>query len=220
MPEITIGINVEVVGIHNLLDDIKKITFKRLENLMPNIYAKSQEIVEKVLIETPEYKSLKEDKGRLRQELGIANSQITLEDIIHSIQKAVKVELINGNSEFLGGINIGIYKSDFSDALSSKYATYISETKHKSLLIPWLSWLLFDGDKIVILDKYGLFTHAKKGSRTGDHIMVKLKEGGKLQPWRIPPQFAGNISSNWLTKTAEESAPILLSYLESELRKF
>lgn len=158
--------------------------------------------------------------GRLRVEFGIENGTAAVNSIIDAIEASVRVEVVPGAGEFLGGLFIGAFRDDFSDALSADGARYDSVNASGRILpIEWLSWLLFAGDAVVISD-YGLFGGADpQYSRTGRHIMVKRKEGGKLSPWRVPPAYAGTTSDNWLSRCVEQAAPGVLRFLEAEARR-
>ncbi len=183
-----------------------------------------------------EYASLV--NGQLREEFGIADGQGAVESVIAAVQASVVVEQLPATLDVLGGIDIGIFRDDLSDALSASAAVYISHSMRKgtSLPIPWLKWLLLEGDGVVI-EGFELLTGQSKrkisfrsSSRTGRAIMVRRDyvhrsryhaARGRAGPssWSVPPKFAGTARSNWITKVAEAIAPNVGNLLGKMLQR-
>lgn len=158
--------------------------------------------------------------GDLRGELGIADPKAALDTIVRAVGESVRVTTRPGTGEFLGGLTVGAFRSDFRDALSAEGASYTSVNRQgRASPVDWLEWLLFAGDRVVIAD-YGAAAGAfDKYSRTGTHLMLRAKERGRVQPWRVPPQFSGTEGGNWLTRVADAVAPEVVRAVEAELRK-
>jgi len=78
--------------------------------------------------------------------------------------------------------------------------------------LPWLEWLLTKGGQIIVRNfevKYG----ANPRSRSGDAVMVSSGSN-----WRVPSQFTGTSSNNWITRALSTIENKILKLLESELK--
>lgn len=134
--------------------------------------------------------------GDLRAEFGLENPDVVLQEILTILRDSVIVSYspvrFNGNN-LQGGIVIKAIKDDFSDILSSGAATYMSN----QFKVEWLKWLISEGDSIIIADyriSYDLTPKERANSRTGVALM---KKGSG---WKVPAQYAGIISDNFITK--------------------
>lgn len=72
----------------------------------------------------------------------------------------------------------------------------IINVENKDQLLPWMRWLLLFGDDIIISEHEIKFGTNLPGSRSGQALMVE-----SAGVWRVPPQYAGTIRDNWLTRT-------------------
>jgi hypothetical protein len=61
-------------------------------------------------------------------------------------------------------------------------------------IIPWVDWLLLEGDSFIISDY--TFSASNRG-RSGFGIMVE--DVGKA--WRVPALYSGTLKNNWVTRT-------------------
>lgn len=200
------------------------------------------EIVGKGMRASAEYESL--CSGQLRTELGLgisAGGQVegrdAAESIIEAVQKSIQIDKLPAMNGF-GGIYIGIFQDDFQDALSARWADYIStNAKGGATNIPWLRWLLFQGDAIFLTGVELLNDYAtrkvsfRSSSRTGKAIMIHRttgdfrKNGGwhSRRPssgWGVPSQFAGTASDNWIVRVAETIGPEVESAIRTEIARF
>lgn len=227
MPDVVIDVDINL-DVNQLADrlksEFKTYVYQAMSKLQPVFTAECKKLIQEGLINSETYKSLLD--GDLRKELGLGvkngsgvESKQALDEIVEAIQKSIKVESIPASGENLGGMTIGLFLEDFSDALSANGAKYISRsTKNGETEIPWLRWLLLEGDIVLF---YGLMDQAPDFSRTDSYIMVEIKkEGGQLTPWRLPPKFAGSLASNWLTEVAGMIAPKLAKIIEVEIEKY
>lgn len=170
-------------------------------------------IVKEALILEPEYASLL--SGQLRSELGIPDADSKIDQIFNAWSNNLLVEnkpiSIKG-SGLSGGFSINIIKSDFSDILSLPAAIVVDNISGS--IIPWLHWLLLEGNQILIRD-YKLRMGPNSRSRTGNAIMVSSTKDN----WRVPAQFAGTINNNWVTRAIDRLDDSILSYIEKELER-
>lgn len=144
----------------------------------------------------PEYNALINDVN-LRGQLGIVDPETRLSEILTSINNN-KVVVLNSpklsRDQIVGKFIIKMVKSDFSDLLSLSSASFVSEGGYN---VSWLKWLLIEGDSIIISDYY--YQNRFGTGRTGFGTM---RRGGA---WRVPPEYAGNISDNWITRAIDSS---------------
>lgn len=153
-----------------------------------------REYAEDLVENTSTYGSLL--TGELLGELGIPDVQGRLKAVVEAVGKSVHVQVIpirvNG-TKLNGGLRVQMLRSDFEDLLALPAAEYYSN----QYLIPWLQWILLEGDKIIITTHEifkDLSPSQKASSRTGKALMRPGKG------WRVPPEYAGVADDNFLTR--------------------
>ena len=201
----------EAIGLSvNLVESESEITSKILQALMPQVsvyFDKIQsELVDAIpsiiiqsIVNQPEYDALM--SGTLQYEFGIPDPGSRLSEIIETIRNGyvVKYKPVSAKSSSLvGGIKIEMVKKDFSDLLSLGSASLTTE---KGERLEWLRWLLVEGDNVIISDNVFIFG-PDPNSRTGYGIMRQMSGGF----WRVPPEYAGNLENNWITRAIEEAS--------------
>jgi hypothetical protein len=206
---------------------------EEIQKALPRVMKEVRSIllpkIEIVLKDSEEWDSLM--NGVLREEFGIANPRQALDDILQAILAAVEVKSTPPRGNILGGIQVSLLSDSFQEVLSSHGASYTSVNKKGiEKAIPWLKWLLMEGNKIILTD-YEINTQraSRKGSRTGRAIMVrpgsetlsKRKASRPSRPatgWGVPRQFVGTPSNNWLTRTLEPVLEDIESVIEAALK--
>lgn len=184
-----------------------------MTNVLKNDIRKlTQAILESYIMSQPEYDSIK--GGTLREELGIADPN-DIDQIIKIWVRGVNVVMapatIAGN-KIIGDIILTAIPADYSDVLASSYASYRTQ---KGDDIPWLSWLLLQGDNIIIANHKVFYDPDKtQFSRTDTDIMIPTTGEG----WRVPPEFAGTIDNNFVTRAVMSALPELYHALENAIR--
>lgn len=169
-----------------------------------------QEEVRAALIGIREYRELL--GGKLQAELGVPNPQERLITIIDTWLNGIEVKTKVQRDPFLI-IDIGILKSSYDDVLSLPAASYTYSSARTEGDIPWLKWLLIEGDKRII-QQY-TFKPVRKGSRTGLGIMVGTPQGG----WRVPPEYAGTELNNFATRALDKIDSSIDKIVEKVLRR-
>ena len=159
-------------------------------------------VVREALVSTREYQSIAQ--GQLKAELGIPNSGSRIMAIINTWVNNISVTVKAGTAPFLL-IDIGMIKDDYGDVLSLPQAQYTYKSQRTQGDIPWLRWLLLEGDRRII-NKYE-FSRNPRGSRTGMGIMKKKTRGF----WQVPPEFSGTSVNNFATRA--------LGKIETEIDK-
>lgn len=135
------------------------------------------------------------ETGKLDADLGLfpGEGKIALDKVMSVIESSAYIQftpLTIKSGKFSGGITFEIMLSDFSDILSLPEAIIITD---KFSILPWLSWLLFEGNRVIIAGyeiQYGQFNN----SRSGQAIMVQGSS------WKVPTIAAGTRDYNFLTQ--------------------
>lgn len=190
-----------------LIESNKDITNKILQTLIPEIdkYLKKAlqkirkslpNLIIKLIKNTPEYNSL--INGQLKYEFGIPNADNAISNIIDIWSNNITIEY-NGpvaiNSIIKASFSVSLIRSDYADVLSSNDSLVIDTLRGYQL--PWLEWLLLEGNRIIV-PKYEVKVGPSKVSRTGNAIMKS-----STKSWKVPSQFAGTSSDNWITRAIE-----------------
>lgn len=190
-----------------LLPDVSKFLdniFNTMKNTIPDIVINS-------ISSQPEYDSLV--SGSLRSEFGIPDASSRISEIFQTIKSGVGVTRNKPRvvgSKISGGIKFQMIRSDFQDLLSLGASTLTTE---KGSQLNWLQWLLLEGDSVIISD-YKFTAGPSIYSRTGSGIMQQSQ--GAF--WRVPPEFAGNISNNWITRAIEDASSEINKTITNLLR--
>lgn len=154
--------------------------------------------------------------GQLHGELGLKEPVSIMQAIIDQIVISTKIEnktiKIAGNN-LVGGFSLNILPSNYSDILNLPSAKYISN----QFEIPWLKWLLLEGDNILVVE-YKLLTPInsvqQNFSRSKKALMIK-KRGGV---WKVPSQYQGTAENNFILNSltnAEAEQKILTMFQQA-----
>lgn len=201
---------------NEISNKINTAILQELNSRLPTVFKEASEYIRQTVITAirsqPEYGSL--IGGALKYEFGLPDSLSRLQTIVATIEQSLFVEYdkpkISGNN-IIGGFFIGMVNSDFSDILSLKEATFITE---KGTPLEWLKWLLVEGDKTIIIG-YEFNIGNKLNSRTGGGIMSPSFSGS----WRVPPEFAGTLENNWITRAVESVQDSIENHLLNLMQK-
>lgn len=204
-----------------ILESDSQIYKKILESLLPQIdkymsaFVASFKpeiinIVGRSIRNSPEYGSIL--SGQLKYELGIPDPSFRLESLINiwlnNIQSNYDKPIIS-NNKIKSSFSFEMIKSDFSDVLSTDFAMVRDNIRGYDL--PWLQWLLLEGNKTIV-SKYEVLFGPNKSSRTGYAVMTPSNRS-----WGVPSSFSGNRSDNWITRAIESSLSQIQSLLDRSL---
>lgn len=195
---------------NSILLAMKEVLDKALVKSLNRIEPKIKTLLIDALHNEPEYSSL--INGELRKQFGIENTNnvdIAIENIINSINLSI-TQISIGLSGLTGGIELTVVPVDLNGIINDSSAFVVDSERGYSL--PWLEWLLTHGGEIIVRNfevKYG----SNPRSRSGDAIMVSSKSN-----WRVPSQFAGTPSNNWITRALSTIEDKIINILETELR--
>jgi hypothetical protein len=208
--------NMGLVGSNSSIGrDMLQALLPDLQKYFNKVYREIQINIPRILIfhikSQPEYSSLL--SGKLMGEFGLPDSASRLSNILSTIESGAIVQskpITISGSRIKGSIRLQMVQKDFSDLLSLGDASFTTE---KGANLQWLSWLLKEGDSIIIAD-YTFALGSFASSRTGMGIMREF--GGSS--WRVPPEFAGNINNNWITRAIDAASSDIEKELESLTR--
>lgn len=193
-----LNLNLALVGNNQSIgNDILRALLPDITAYFNNMYQKMISQIPPLIIESiktqPEYASLM--GGTLQGEFGLPDAASRLSSILSSIESGASVvskPLSIGSNSIKGSIRLEMISKDFSDLLSMGEASFVTE---KGTSLPWLQWLLVEGDTVIVGD-YSFKAGPNPNSRTGLGIM----ESAPNAFWRVPPEFAGTINNNWITR--------------------
>lgn len=192
-----------------LLPQVKKY----MKDVINSIKQELPAILTEAINNSPEYTSLV--GGKLRLELGIPEAGPKIEQLLQAwiTKPEIKynVPSISG-SIIKSKFSISLIKSSFEDVLNLD-AAYVEDTL-RGYNLPWLQWLLLEGD-MTIVENYEVLIGPSKYSRTGNAIMKE----GKGKTWKVPSEYSGTISDNWITRAIESAGPSISSLLEKALKQ-
>jgi len=215
-----------VLQITESIDSFEKKVLKamreELNNLLPPLKDKIEISIKNrtdvFFLQTKEAQAL--INGPLNQHFGIPQGEAAVKvgSIIRTISNSIEVTFnrvsVNGKS-LRGGFTVGVLVNDFSDVLANPESTV---TTDDGQVLPWLQWLLIEGDRIIIKD-YEIAFGRYRNSRAGGAIMKK-KTGGI---WRVPPEYSGTVRKNWLTRAILDASDAYIdmvgAVIETELSK-
>lgn len=194
-----------------LLDDSKTIQTKILDAILPHvtkimdkgilkIKSKLPSIIRSAIQNSPEYQSLQ--SGQLKYEFGIDNADTKLASLLTVWSTHIEYQYqspVIRSSSISGSFSANMIKADFSDVLYTDFAAVVDTMRGYTL--PWLEWLLLEGDKTII-KKYEVVYGPSKFSRTGFAVMHPSRRS-----WKVPSEFSGTINDNWITRAIDDATP-------------
>lgn len=165
----------------NLLLSKKKVRIEsKCKSLVANWILSQPEIVS---LQTPTLDSLAGQFGIIR-----GMEETAVKDIISAIEDSVYVRLKKVDKKLNGGLEAFFQPNTFVNllGLTSGHVYYERGDLH------WLSWLLEEGDNVIVVN----YTY-NPGTGLGRSRLGNMQEGGAF---RVPPEFSGNIRNNFITR--------------------
>ncbi len=186
----------------------------RLKSVSPAIQSEIRDNIKIIFLNSPEFKSLlNSNDGELSKHFGIpiADGAKKCAEIFNVLANSVLVELetlkIVGKTKIDGGINVYAFIDDFSDILGLS-AAEVTTNKNESL--PWLQWLLIEGNRIIIDGYYISYSpYYNPESRATGTLMRKAGKKSRVDNWRVPAQYSGTVDNNWITRAIDASERLI-----------
>jgi len=144
---------------------------------------------------SPEVQSLAQDgiAGSLHAQFGLfrGTGDIVANDIANAVAKSVSLE-VNFTKSLKGtSVTFFIQPTDFTNLLEiplGEIRTAIGD------VLPWMRWLLLEGTRTIVS------SYAYEPDNSGRSGGGTMRLGGI---WRVPPQFSGTASENFVTRMFE-----------------
>jgi predicted P-loop ATPase/GTPase len=190
-----------------LLPEVKNYMDKAINTIkreLPGIISES-------IISEPEYGSLL--SGQLKFELGIPDAGSKISNLINIWISNMVLDYrppTLTNSNIRSSFSAKLIRTNFSDVLGTDDA-YVNDSL-RGYSLPWLEWLLLDGTAIVV-PNYEVVMGNNPRSRTGSAVMKISSDS-----WKVPDQFSGTISDNWITRAISNSQDKIQKLLERALK--
>jgi hypothetical protein len=134
--------------------------------------------------------------GSLGAELGLeyGTGPDAVNAIVEAMVNSIAIDITKVDAKNLrGGIKLKFMPATFSDLLAIPEGHVITE---KGQDLHWLKWLLLEGFSVVVVG-YN-FNFRRAGRSKGGY----MREGGV---WRVPPQYAGTVDNNFITRALNGS---------------
>jgi len=157
--------------------------------------------------------------GILMYQLGLTYPADRIEKIIETWINNIDCRVVKRLSKTKEGLNfeleLNAIQADFSDVLDLPQSRYKSfNSKGIVTEIPWLQWLLLEGDRIIVAN-FKVEYKTSPFSRTEEALMVKTD----MQGWKVPSEYSGTISYNFVTKAVDDFKNKLQDALLLEVQK-
>lgn len=202
-----------------LLDTSKDIQTKILQALLPEVVSLMNNAVSMIkknlpdivlsgITAAPEYQSL--IGGNLQYELGIPDPISKISGLLDIWSRNIQYEYtrpILSSNKIISKFSASMIKADFSDVLYTDYA--MVQDYNRGYSLPWLEWLLLMGNAVIIPSHQVVFG-PNPNSRTGFAVMRNVGSGY----WKVPAEFSGTISDNWITRSLESVSPQIQQLVE------
>lgn len=146
--------------------------------------------------------------GILKAELGLQEPAASMEAILLRMLSTLTIN-VTAPKDQTGVLRITVQavKDDLNDliglAAASQDWTDRTGSTIKGEPLPWLEWLLVEGNNVIIQDY--IFRGDKQIGRSGEKAIMQEAEG---KFWKVPKQYQGTLTDNFildiLTKTEKE----------------
>ena len=149
--------------------------------------------------------------GDLIQELGLEEPNQKVAAIKNAIINGLEITTSSKDSI---SISIKMGDSFFADVLALEAAhqrwTDATGSVIKGPPLPWLEWLITEGDNFIIVD----FHYSESITGRSGYAGV-MRRGGR---WRVPPEYSGTINDNFLTDIFKELGEVIEKKLWQTVR--
>ena len=199
----TIANNINV----QLANHLNSLVFKRKSKLVKQI----RDYIGMWVRSQPEMVDLGIGSGDLESlagHFGIPHgtSKSVVEAIVRAVQNSTEIQLKKFDKRLKGGLIFRFQPSNLSNLLSLPQGHVAAEIAD----LHWLKWLLELGNTIIVIN----YHYSPEGGfgRSRNGIM---REGGA---WRVPPEYAGTIADNFITRAFSNKEKELTLLFSSLLR--
>lgn len=204
----------------DIVKGIEKAILSKMNNALQGsvngIKSKLANIIESGIVSTPEYADIM--NGTLKGELGLIAPATRLKSIIDRVKDTVEVtqdQFRFSGGKIVGGLTVGILINDaeYSDLTSIDAASY----KSHEFTIEWLKWMLVSGYAVISGWHITSDLTPEQVLKSRSHKAIMI-EGGDwtLISSRIPPQFAGVVGNNFMSRGLETKKDEIVQVIQQE----
>tara|TARA_B100001094_G_scaffold326272_1_gene382091 strand:- start:6038 stop:6655 length:618 start_codon:yes stop_codon:yes gene_type:complete len=160
---------------------------KKIRNYGPKIQSQIVPFVSSAIMNQPEVQSLV--GGYLRGAFGLVDPNNSVDAIRQSVINSVRVSVKTYDDKLKGGgIDINVQPYELADILSLPEGHVVYEKGD----LHWLKWLLTLGDTTIVINYEYV-----PGAGVGRSGLGTMEKGASF---RVPPEFAGTIDNNFITR--------------------
>ena len=145
-------------------------------------------LAETWILEQPEIIALKNNELAAQLGLPFGSAGSAVDAIVLAIRNSVDLEIKKFDKRLKGGVTLKFQPSNFANLLSLAQG-HVKLPESGDL--HWLKWLLESGNKTIVVNYH--FVPGTKGRSRGG----VMGSGGA---WRVPPQYAGTLENNFVTR--------------------
>ena len=180
---------------------LRKDAQKMLSQSISRIKSRITPIIRTALTTCPEIQSL--SGGKLAADFGLTSDPSG--QIVSAIMSSLNVRPRKGNAKDLGGVVVELQPTSFANLLGLSTA----EQEIDGGSIPWLYWLLTQGDTILIAG-YGV-EYGSHG-RTGE-----ARRNQKFAPFKVDSSFSGTEENNFITRAINRVSSQIKSAIQGSM---
>jgi hypothetical protein len=181
---------------------------RALKNASPRIKRKIKSLVLVAMASCEEIKSL--SSGSLKYDFGLTTDPA--DEIVNAVANSVSVtvrKITSSGGRFSGGVTVGIQPSGYQNLLTLSVGAQEIEAGGS---LPWLSWLLTQGDSIIITE-YGV-TYGSGLGRSGG-----AKMSTKSAPFKVDSRYSGTPENNFITRALAPYQSQISAIIKEELTR-
>ena len=203
----------------DLLDSVKKIekdiSASLIKDLNAHLNKRKDRILQKLKSRVPYWITSQKEMISIQKAgqayslnslFGIPQGTSPVDAIAKAVANATYVKFTKIDNNFVGGLSFNFQPDSLVQVLSLPEGHVLTEGGSD---LHWLDWLLTQGDSVVIA---GYSYLPDRDGRSGVGEMVA---GGSF---RVPPEFSGTISDNFITRAFSEREYEVTKILKEELK--
>lgn len=183
---------------------------KKIKSNSPKFVRAMREAIPRWLEEQPEIASIRSHgiQGSLAAQFGIVPGKEgdAIHKIISVLSDSINVIVKPVDDALNGGVEFEFDSEIFTRLTGTSEGTVVTE---KGTDLDWLNWLLTKGDTIIITGYH--YVPSTDGRSGGGTMSI-----GSI--WRVPPEFSGTESNNFITR-AFENREVEIERLLQEILK-
>lgn len=196
----------------DLLKALAKESNRVLASIAKDVENKIKVAIGRWISRSDEFQAIEQEGAlnSLNSQLGLnpGQGELAVAQIKSAILASVRVELTSKKTRKINDISlkIKVQPEDFQNMLGLSSGVVITDA---GASLDWLNWLINLGTSTVVFGfSYTPATDGRSGGGT-------MEQGGT---WRVPPQYAGTIDNNFITRTLEDHEKEIKTILQRAFR--